>query len=72
MASSGQPVATVWLAGGQDSQPFDLRAGLVEPTTLETMRQYFVLGFEHILPEGLDHILFVLGLFLLNAACGRC
>jgi hydrogenase/urease accessory protein HupE len=68
VASSGQPVATVWLAGGQDSQPFDLRAGLVEPTTLETMRQYFVLGFEHILPKGLDHILFVLGLFLLSAA----
>ena len=68
VASSGQPVATVWLAGGQDSQPFDLRAGLVEPTTLETMRQYFVLGFEHIMPKGLDHILFVLGLFLLSAA----
>jgi hypothetical protein len=26
---------------------------------------YFKQGFEHILPEGLDHILFVLGLFLL-------
>jgi hypothetical protein len=65
---SGQQAATVWLAGGQDSQPFDLRAGLVEPTTLETMRQYFVLGFEHILPKGVDHILFVLGLFLLSAS----
>jgi hypothetical protein len=28
---------------------------------------YVVLGFEHIVPEGLDHILFVVGLFLLNA-----
>ena len=27
---------------------------------------YLKLGFEHILPKGLDHILFVLGLFLLN------
>lgn len=68
VASSGQHVATVWLAGGQDSQPFDLRAGLVEPTLLETVRQYIVLGFEHIVPKGLDHILFVLGLFLLSAA----
>lgn len=28
--------------------------------------RYFALGFEHIAPKGLDHILFVLGLFLLN------
>jgi len=28
---------------------------------------YARLGFEHILPKGLDHILFVLGLFLLSA-----
>lgn len=27
---------------------------------------YLILGFTHILPAGLDHILFVLGLFLLN------
>ncbi len=68
VAPTGQPVATVWLAGGQDSQAFDLRAGLVEPSALETLREYFVLGFEHILPKGLDHILFVLGLFLLSAS----
>ena len=29
-------------------------------------RQYLVLGFEHILPKGSDHILFVIGLFLLS------
>jgi hypothetical protein len=29
--------------------------------------QYLFLGFEHILPEGLDHILFVLGLFFLSS-----
>ena len=28
--------------------------------------QYFGLGFTHILPKGLDHILFVLGIFLLS------
>lgn len=28
--------------------------------------QYLVLGFEHILPKGLDHILFVLALYLLS------
>lgn len=30
-----------------------------------TIRQFLYLGFTHIVPEGLDHILFVLGLFLL-------
>ncbi len=30
------------------------------------MRQYLWLGYTHILPKGVDHILFVLGLFLLN------
>jgi hydrogenase/urease accessory protein HupE len=68
VSSSGRQVATVWLAGGQDSQAFDLRAGIIDPSALETARQYFVLGFEHILPKGLDHILFVLGLFLLSAS----
>ena len=37
-----------------------------EPGRGSVMRQYLVLGFEHILPEGTDHILFVLGLFLLS------
>lgn len=32
----------------------------------QTFLRYLVLGFEHIVPKGLDHILFVLGLFLLS------
>jgi hypothetical protein len=66
-ASGGQPT-TVWLAGGQESEAFNLRDGLVPAAKLVTAREYFVLGFEHILPKGLDHILFVVGLFLLNAS----
>jgi hypothetical protein len=27
---------------------------------------YLIIGFEHIVPKGLDHILFVLGLFLFS------
>ena len=33
----------------------------------EVARQYFGLGYTHILPLGLDHILFVVGIFLLSA-----
>lgn len=43
-----------------------------EPTRMEplspwtALTRYVKLGYRHILPEGLDHILFVLGLFLLS------
>lgn len=35
--------------------------------TREVVGRYLALGFWHILPEGTDHVLFVLGLFLLSA-----
>ncbi len=34
----------------------------------ETFLDFFWQGFQHVLPKGLDHILFVLGLFLLSRA----
>lgn len=37
-----------------------------EPSGWKVARQYLRLGFNHIVPEGTDHILFVLGLFLLS------
>lgn len=36
------------------------------PVVRNTAAQFTELGFKHILPQGLDHILFVLGLFLLS------
>lgn len=40
----------------------------VRPKTgLETFLGYIAVGFDHIIPKGLDHILFVIGLFLLAA-----
>ncbi len=43
-------------------------ADKLEPSHLRgtTATQFIELGFTHILPKGLDHILFVLGLFLLS------
>jgi hypothetical protein len=40
---------------------------VAEPGRWLVARQYLALGFTHILPEGTDHILFVLGLFLLSS-----
>jgi hypothetical protein len=58
---------TVWLTGGQESEVF-LLAGAPAPSRLHVAGQYLALGFEHIVPKGLDHILFVLGIFLLGSA----
>ncbi len=55
-----------WLEGGAASQPFSLAAAVIPLSRTEVVVQYLKLGFTHILPKGLDHILFVLGLFLLS------
>lgn len=57
---------TRWLPAGTPSDPFPLHGLVPERTTLETLLLYLELGFVHIVPKGLDHILFVLGLFLLS------
>jgi hydrogenase/urease accessory protein HupE len=41
-------------------------SGVVAPTKESSLGGWIVAGFEHILPKGLDHILFILGLFLLQ------
>ena len=69
---------------GESSFTFDLTGLAAKPPTgptpgsvgthstdsgaWSTFLSYLKQGFEHILPEGLDHILFVLGLFLLCRA----
>lgn len=54
------------LQPGETSPPFSLTGASPPPGPLHVAGRYLVLGFEHILPLGLDHILFVLGLFLLS------
>ena len=56
------------LERGDRSDPYPLDRPPPEPSTLDVVGQYVWLGFEHILPLGIDHILFVLGLFLLSTA----
>ena len=58
------------LERGARSDPFDLAEQATPPTAIATARQYARLGFVHIVPQGLDHILFVLGLFLLSSRLG--
>ncbi len=59
--------ARVWLDADATSTPFPLSREVIPPTRLEIIQGYLFLGFTHILPDGIDHILFVLGMFLLTA-----
>ncbi len=55
-----------WITGTNWSGIIDLTRSFPRPTRWEIARQYWLLGYTHILPKGLDHILFVLGIFLLS------
>ena len=57
---------TQWLEADATSPPLPVLTNVASATTVEIAAQYLRLGFRHIVPEGLDHILFVLGLFLLS------
>lgn len=57
---------TEWITGTNWSGPLDLAGQFRQATRAEVARDYLVLGYTHILPKGVDHLLFVLGLFLLN------
>ena len=53
-----------YLVSGQLSDPIP-REGTVDQSAWEAFVDYISVGFDHIIPKGLDHILFVLGLFFL-------
>jgi hypothetical protein len=55
-----------WIHGTNWSGTIDLTKSFTRPTRWEIARQYLALGYTHILPKGRDHILFVLGIFLLS------
>jgi len=63
ITNEGSATGALWVAEGTVSEPFDLLAGTLEE---QSFIDYIIIGFEHILPLGLDHILFVLGLYLLS------
>ena len=58
-------LVTSWLKDGAISEPIPL-SGAAAKSTFDIFVEYVALGFTHILPKGLDHILFVLGLYLLS------
>jgi hydrogenase/urease accessory protein HupE len=54
-----------WLKDGAASEPISI-AGGNDKSALSKFVSYVVVGYTHIVPKGLDHILFVVGLYLLG------
>jgi hypothetical protein len=54
-----------YVLSGSTSEPISI-SEIAPQSAWSVFRNYLVVGFEHIVPKGLDHILFVVGLFLLS------
>jgi hydrogenase/urease accessory protein HupE len=57
------PLEVGWLKDGTPSAVIDLAADDTR-SVFRKFADYVVVGFTHIIPKGIDHILFVLGLYL--------
>ena len=55
-----------WIRDDRISEPFSLTEVFTEPDFTTVVVDYVGAGFDHIIPNGLDHILFVFGLFLFS------
>ena len=58
---------TEYLQSGIESNQFSFNEKNFK-NTLNSFINFFVLGVEHIIPKGLDHILFIFGLFLFSSS----
>ncbi len=60
-----QDISTAYLENGASSDTVDMNHLIAKPA-LAVFLDYIWVGFEHIIPLGWDHILFVVGLFLFS------
>lgn len=65
-AAASTAESTFWLEGGETSAPINIAIPSPPPLLSATILRYLELGFTHIVPRGFDHVLFVLGIFLLS------
>lgn len=56
-----------WIRKDEPSQPFSLTEVFRQPSAIGVVLSYIEIGFTHIIPKGLDHILFIIGIFLFSA-----
>ncbi len=55
-----------WIRQDLVSEPFPIKGFLGQTSWMQVLKTYVEAGFLHILPLGMDHILFILGLFLMS------
>lgn len=55
-----------WLKKDVYTEPYSLGEIFTRQSFISVLKTYVVSGFQHIVPLGLDHILFVIGIFLLS------
>lgn len=55
-----------WIREDRRSEAFSLTEVFNPPTVFDIIAEYTGAGYDHIIPKGLDHVLFVLGLFLFS------
>lgn len=55
-----------WIKEDRPSDPFSLMGVFTKHTFLSVATMYIEAGFLHIVPQGLDHILFIFGIFLIS------
>lgn len=58
--------AAQWIEGADTSPSMPISAAAPRLDRLRTAQRYAALGFTHIVPYGFDHVLFVLGIYLLS------
>jgi hypothetical protein len=63
--ADAQDISTAYLTGGAQSDVVDMTR-LISTSAMSVLVDYIAVGFEHIIPLGWDHILFVVGLFLFS------
>jgi len=56
-----------WIRSDEPSEPFSLTEVFTQRPVYQVVLEYIGIGFAHIIPLGLDHILFILGLFLFSS-----
>ena len=62
---NGEYSYSAYLDDGGPSEPIPVEGG-IEVSAAQLFFDYIGIGFTHIVPKGLDHILFVVGLYLLS------
>lgn len=65
ITSQGELKAGLYVMAGEQSDLVELN---IQGQQSQSLLDYVIIGFEHILPLGLDHILFVIGIYLLSQA----